>query len=261
MNFKTEKPLGFFDCETTGVDLGKDKIVSIALVTVDLVKKKMKKKSFMFNPGFPIPKEATDIHGITDEMVKDCPSFEENNTDIAEFLNTHIPAGYNINTFDIPLVKRELMESGIDVSFMNEPTFKTVDIFRIVKKLYKRSLSDMYLRYTGKELSESHDALADTIATYELMVNMFKQEDLPDNVDALNEFYYDEKFDSIKRADISGKLIFNKDGKVVYNFGKHKGKLVSDPDEDIRGYADWIMKSPDKFTEEVIQIIKKEVKQ
>lgn len=256
MKLKAEKPLAFFDTETTGVDLGKDKIISLAIVIIDFERNKMKKKYYIFNPMIPISKEASEINGFYNENVEDKPPFKVCAEDILEIMQNCIPVGYNINTFDIPILKREFIEAGLDVSFMNEPTFKTLDVFRIVKKLYQRSLSDMYKRYTGKDLEDSHDALADTMAVYELLANMLKKEELPDNLDDMIKFYYDEKFDSIKRADVAGKLIFNEEGKIVYNFGKNKGMLVSD--DTIKDYAEWIVSSPDKFSEEVIQIIKKE---
>jgi len=260
MNLKEKRPLIFFDCETTGVNLSKDKIVQIAIVKVDLVAKKVQKVSWMFNPGVPIPKVTTDIHGITNEMVADKPKFESAADAIMSLLKSGVPAGYNINTFDIPLVKRELSDAGKDISFMNKTTFETLDVFKIVKKLYKRSLSDMYLRYTGKELDSAHDALADTMGAYELLASMLKQEEtIPDTVKGINEFYFDEKFDSVKKADIAGKLAFDDKGRVIFNFGKHFGELVGKKDQDIISYAMWIINSPDKFAKETIEMVKKEI--
>ena len=261
MNLKEERPLIFFDCETTGVNMSKDKIIQLAVVSVNLVTKKMSKKSWMFNPGMPIPKESTEIHGITDAMVANSPKFSSVAKEIIELMKSGIPAGYNINTFDIPLVKRELFECGEDISFMNEASFVTLDVFKIIKKLYARSLGEMYLRYTGKELNSAHDAMADTMASYELLACMLKQEDsVPDTVKGINDFYYDEKWDSLKKADVTGKLVYDKDGVLTYNFGKCKGKPVGDKDEDVASYALWVINSPDKFAADTIQLIRNEIK-
>lgn len=260
MRLKSEQPIIYFDCETTGLNLGTDKIIQLAVVKVDLNTKKIVKKKWMFNPDMPIPKEATEIHGITNEMVSDSPRFKFFAEEIVELLKSGIPAGYNINTYDLPLIKRELLEADQDVSFMNTDSFVTLDLFRIVKQLFPRNLGDVYKRYTGKDLDESHDALADTMACVELTSAMMQQEgSIPDTILEINKFYYDPKFDDVRKADITGKLTYNPEGEVVFNFGKFKDKLVRDKDPDIQSYCVWIINSPDKFAKDTIDIIKTEM--
>lgn len=241
------KNIVFIDCETTGVDVGKDKIVQVAAVRFNPETKKIAKKVWMINPQMPIPQGAINIHGITDEMVKDAPIFSEVAIEIKNALRGNVLAGYNINTFDIPLLRRELYEADC---VMEE--HETIDVFRIVKKLFPRNLKDMYERYTGKSAEGSHDAFNDCVHAFELLECLVEKENIPDSVGGLNEYYFDEKIDLLKFYDSTGKIVVDFKGSLYFNFGKHKGELVAEH----KDYAMWMIGSPDLFPKDTIEIVK-----
>ena len=244
------KKIVFIDCETTGVDVGKDKIVQVAAVRFNPETGKVSKKVWLVNPGIPIPEGAMAIHGITDEMVKDAPSFGEIAIEIDTALNGSVLAGYNINTFDIPLLRREFFDAKYTWR-----DYETIDVFRIVKVLFSRTLGAMYERYTGKSAEGSHDAFNDCVHAFELLGCMLEQDNLPASVQGLNEFYYDEKIDKLKPFDSTGKIVIDEHGMLLYNFGKHKGKQIVEE----KDYAKWMINSNDMFPKDTIEIIKKEL--
>ena len=145
----------FFDLETTGLDVSKERIVQIAVVKINIDGSK-EEKNVIVNPTIPIPKEASDVHGITDEMVKDAPEFKQVAKSFYEYIEGCDLFGYNITGFDIPLLVEELIRAGIDYNFDN---IKIVDVMSIYKKLHPRTLSACYNYYTGNILEGSHDAL------------------------------------------------------------------------------------------------------
>lgn len=246
------KKIIFIDCETTGVDTGKDKIVQLAAVRFNPETKKIAKKVWLINPRIRIPKEASAIHNITDEMVKDAPIFLDVAIEIKEAIKDCVLAGYNINTFDIPILRREFYDCGL--RFIDD--CETIDVFRIVKKLFPRNLKDMYERYTGKSAEGSHDAFNDCLHAFELLECLMEKEPIPSSVKELNEYYYDEKVDKHKYYDSTGKIVIDEKGFLLYNFGKHKGKRIDEEKE----YALWMINSSDMFPKDTIEIVKQAIR-
>ena len=169
---KESKGIVTFDLETTGVEPSTDRIVQIAVVrkgndgTID-------KKKVLLNPTIPIPKGASDVHGITDEMVKDCPTFKQVGRSLYQYIEGYDLSGYNIIGFDLPLLVEELLRAGVEFNFDD---VRIIDVMYIYKKLNPRTLGACYLQYTGKELDGAHDAMIDTDATVEILDEMLKQE-------------------------------------------------------------------------------------
>lgn len=221
----------FFDLETTGLDVSKDRIVQIAVVKINLAGEREEKK-VMVNPTIPIPKEATAIHGITDEMVSDKPTFKQIAKSFYDYIADCHLFGYNIVGYDIPLLVEELIRAGVEYSFDN---VNVVDVMTIYKKLHPRDLSSCYNYYTGKILEGSHDALNDTRATVDAFMGMLEQETQLNNldIDAMQEFSGVNK----NRVDFAGKFVRNDAGVICFNFGKSKGVPVA---KDL-GFLDWIL--------------------
>jgi DNA polymerase-3 subunit epsilon len=164
---KLTKPIIFFDLETTGIDIAKERICQIACIKIDLDGKQTEKE-LLINPTIPIPKEATEIHGITDEMVADKPTFANISKSLFEFFEGCDIAGYNSNVFDVPLLAEEFSRSRIE--FPNwELNF--VDVLQYERLLKPNKLADVYKRYTGKDLEGAHDALNDVRATLEILLH------------------------------------------------------------------------------------------
>jgi DNA polymerase-3 subunit epsilon len=249
-----DKTLVWLDLETTGVDISTDKIVQVAAIRVS-PNGKIAKRTWMVNPGIPIPPAATEIHGITDEMVKDEPTFDRIASTIATAISDHVICGYNIDRFDLPLLRREMYEAG--VRFHKDQDTETLDVMKLVGKLFSRKLGAMYERYTGEELVGGHDAYEDAKATMILLNAMIKQEDsVPESIKGIQDFYYDEKRDQNNHYDCVGKLIKDDQGRVCYNFGAHKGKPV---DQEV-SYAKWMIGKAKDFPKDTIEIVKTEIK-
>ena len=166
MKLNLTKPLVFFDLETTGVQPGTDHIVEICLLKV-AVNGEITTYTHRVNPGMPIPKEAMDVHGITNEMVKDEPTFKQLAPEIANFIGDSDLAGYNSNRFDVPLLVEEFLRVGINFEMTNR---KTIDVQNIFHRMEPRTLKAAYKFYCGKKLENAHSALADTMATYEILL-------------------------------------------------------------------------------------------
>jgi DNA polymerase-3 subunit epsilon len=155
------RPIVFFDLETTGLDLSKDRAVSIATLKIDL-ESNTEEKKILINPEMMIPKEASDIHGITDEMVADAPTFKQISKSLFSYFENCDIAGFNSDYYDVPLLMKEFSRCGIDF-----PTWELnlVDVLKFERMLNSNKLGDVYLRYTGKELEGAHDALKDAQIT------------------------------------------------------------------------------------------------
>lgn len=221
----------FFDLETTGLDVSKDRIVQIAVVKINLANEREEKK-VLVNPTIPIPKEASDVHGITDEMVANQPTFSQIAKSFYEYIEGYNLFGYNITGYDIPLLVEELIRAGIEYNFDD---IKVVDVMSIYKKLHPRTLSACFNYYTGNVLENSHDALVDTKATVDAFMGMIEQEaELKDkSIDDLQEMSGVNK----SRVDFAGKFIRNDAGVICFNFGKSKGSPVAN---DLR-FIDWML--------------------
>jgi DNA polymerase-3 subunit epsilon len=233
-------PLVFIDLETTGTDISTARIVSFAYKLGE------KEGHYLINPGIPIPKEATDIHGITDEMVADRPKFSVLASSILELLQTCAIAGYNVLRFDLPLLAEELLRS--DESLVLPSSIQVVDAFSIFQQKEGRSLSDAVQFYCGREHDDAHNALGDVKATEEVLRAQLKRYGLTADVNALHELSTRGK----PVADWTGYFSFE-GGIYVFNFGKHKGKHALGE----KSYLKWMLEADfplvtKKFIREVL---------
>lgn len=232
MKLKLERPVMFFDLETTGTDALHDRIVEISMIKVmpdgtDI------QRTVRVNPGMPIPAEATAIHHITDADVADKPLFAELAEGLAQSFRGCDLAGFNSNRFDIPLLAEEFARSGIDFNF-NECRF--IDVQTIFHKKEQRTLSAAYKFYCGKNLDDAHSANADTRATYEvLMAQLDRYDDLPNDMAKLAEYSSQNK-----NVDLMGRLVYDDLHREVINFGKYKGQLAVDVLRRDPSYFSWI---------------------
>tara|TARA_Y100000768_G_scaffold75395_1_gene53216 strand:+ start:400 stop:1167 length:768 start_codon:yes stop_codon:yes gene_type:complete len=250
MKLNLNKPICFFDLETTGTNPGKDRIVEIAVLKLDINNQK-KEMVWRVNPECPIPEEASSVHGITDEMVKDQPIFKQISKEIYNFIEGCDLGGYNIDKFDLPLLVEEFIRSGIDVSSFVK--VKTVDVQTIFFKKEPRDLSSALKFYCNKDHGNAHTALDDTIATYEVLLSQLdKYDDLEPSVDFLSTLTRRNK-----NIDFAGRIIEDDNGDAIFNFGKHKGKKVKEVLTKEKGYYSWMMNSDfPEYTKKVITQVK-----
>ena len=212
-----------------------DRIVEIAVVKV-LPSGEQEEFIRRVNPGIPIPAEVTAIHGISDEDVKDEPSFKEIVPELEAFLGDADFAGYNSNKFDLPLLAEELLraESTIDLS-----TRKHVDVQNIFHKMEQRTLIAAYKFYCNKSLENAHTTMADAKATWEVLdAQIGHYEEVQSDMEFLADF---SRYGDLTRLDFAGRLAYNKNGEAVYNFGKHKGKTIKAVANSEPGYYGWMM--------------------
>ncbi|MFT5761849.1 MAG: DNA polymerase-3 subunit epsilon [Polaribacter sp.] len=249
MELKLEKPIVFFDLETTGINIGTDKIVEISILKV-FPNGNKESKTWLVNPEVEIPKEASDIHGITNEQVVTEPTFKELAPQVSELIANCDLAGFNSNRFDIPLLAEELMRAGIDFNMDNR---KAIDVQVIFHKKEQRTLGAGYQFYCGKELEGAHGAEADTNATYEiLLAQLDKYDDIGSSVDALSEYSTHGK-----RADFAGFILINDKDQEIFSFGKYKGRTVEEVFKENPGYNAWMQNADfPLFTKKVLRGIK-----
>ncbi len=234
MKLKLERPLAFFDIESTGINTMHDRIVELAIVKLMPDGQRIRKE-FMVNPQIPIPKEATEIHGITNEDVQDKPSFKEVANEVKQFIEDCDLAGFNSNRFDIPMLNEEFLRAGMEPDIKDR---KLVDVQAIYHKKEPRNLSAAYKFYCDRELENAHRALADTEATVDiLLAQIDKYEDLSHNVTGLDHFTERGKY-----IDYARRLVWVED-EACFNFGKHKGKTLNEVFRKEPQYYDWIMNS------------------
>ncbi|MDG1264676.1 MAG: 3'-5' exonuclease [Flavobacteriaceae bacterium] len=233
MGLELKRPLCFFDLETTGVNVVKDRIVEIAVLKL-LPNGNKEGKTWLVNPETPIPKAASDVHGITDDKVADAPNFKTLAFEIYAFMKGCDWAGFNSDRFDIPLIAEEFMRSGIDFDLQNH---KTIDVQTIFHKMEQRNLSAALKFYCDKELKNAHSAMADTDATYQvLLAQVERYDELENNLDFLSQF------STRKRSlDVAGFIVLNKEDEPCFSFGKHKGKTVDEVLEKEPGYFGWLL--------------------
>jgi len=249
MTLNLTKPIVFFDLETTGINITKDRIVEIAILKV-FPNGNKESKTWLVNPEIEIPKEASDIHGITNEQVLTEPTFAALEPQITEMIKGCDLAGFNSNRFDIPLLAEEMLRVEVDFDMKNRAA---VDVQVIFHKKEQRTLSAAYKFYCKKDLENAHSAMADTTATYEvLLAQLEKYDDLENNIDFLEEYSHHKK-----NADFANMLVFDKDGDECFNFGKHKGKKVVAVLEKEPGYYNWIQNADfPRYTKKVLTAIK-----
>ena len=234
MELNLRNPLIFFDLETTGVNAAKDKIVEISYIKV-YPNGKEESNTIRINPGRHIPEEATAVHHITDDDVKNCPSFKDVAKELSRVFEGCDIAGFNSNRFDLPLLVEEFLAAGVNIDMTKR---KFIDVQTIFHKMEQRTLVAAYKFYCGKNLEEAHSADADTRATYEVLkAQLDRYPSLQNDVDFLSEFSTQNK-----NVDFAGRIIYNDKNVEVFNFGKHKGCPVEEVFRTIdRGYYDWMM--------------------
>ena len=252
MDLKLERPLIFFDLETTGVNIATDRIVEIAILKV-FPNGNKESKTWLVNPEIEIPKEASDIHGITNEMVVNEPTFKELAGKVSELIEGCDLAGFNSNRFDIPLLAEEMLRAGTNFDMKDRVS---IDVQVIFHKKEERTLSAGYKFYCGKDLENAHSAEADTLATYEILkAQLDRYDDLENNVRFLNDYSTHGK-----RADFAGFILFNEDQEEIFTFGKHKGQRVVDILKRDKGYYSWIQNSDfPLYTKKVLKEIKERI--
>jgi DNA polymerase III subunit epsilon len=233
MNLQLTKPLAIFDLETTGINIGSDRILEIAIIRI-MPGGNVQKKRKLLNPEMPIPPAATEVHGITNEMVKDAPTFKQAANEIRQFIDGCDLAGYNSNRFDVPILMEEFLRSGIE---MDLKTTKLVDVQRIFHQMEQRTLSAAYKFYCNKNLDGAHSAEIDAGATWEvLQAQVERYPQLGNSVESILKATGEEEI-----VDFARRFIME-NGKEVFNFGKHKGRPVADVLRQEPQYYDWMMK-------------------
>lgn len=235
MKLNLKNPLVFFDLETTGINISKDRIVEVSFLKV-YPNGKEEIKTYRINPEMHIPEESTAIHGITDEDVKDCPTFKQLAKTLADYLEGCDMAGFNSSRFDVPMLAEEFLRAGVDFD-MNKRKF--VDVQIIFHRKEQRTLEAAYRFYCDKELDNAHSAEADAVATYEVLKSQLERyPDLVNDINALSK-----EFSSFNNnVDFAGRIVLNEKGVEVFNFGKHKGKAVAEVFEKEPSYYAWMMK-------------------
>ncbi|HIX22560.1 MAG TPA: 3'-5' exonuclease [Candidatus Parabacteroides faecavium] len=233
MQLNLKNPLVFFDLETTGIDIVKDRIIEISYVKV-FPNGKEESKTMRINPGMPIPPASTAIHGITDDDVKDCPLFKNVAKQLAAQIEGCDLAGYNSNRFDIPLLAEEFLRAGVDIDLTRR---KFIDVQTIFYKMEQRTLAAAYKFYCQKSLKNAHTAAADTMATYEVLkAQLDRYPELKNDVTFLSEF---SSFTN--NVDFAGRMVYNEKNQEVFNFGKYKGRLVEEVLKQEPAYYSWMM--------------------
>ncbi len=219
MELNLRNPLVFFDLETTGTDTAKDRIVEISVLKVHPGGKE-ETRTRRVNPEMPIPPASTAVHGITDEDVKDEPTFKQVAKSLANFMEGCDIAGFNSSRFDVPLLAEEFLRAGIDFDFSKR---KMVDVQIIFHKKEQRTLEAALKFYCGKDLTDAHSAEADTKATYEVLKGQLAMyPDLENDIEFLSKEFSSHN----NNVDLAGRIILNDEGVEVFNFGKHRGRSV-----------------------------------
>lgn len=239
----------FFDLETTGINITSDRIVEISILKV-FPNGKEERHTWKVNPEMPIPPETTAVHGISDEDVKDAPTFKQLAKEVHNLIKDADLAGFNSNRFDIPLLAEEMLRVDMDFDMKSRVA---VDVQTIFHKKEQRTLSAAYKFYCNESLENAHSAEADTVATYEVLkAQLDRYDDLENDAKFLAEFSSRKKF-----ADFAGFLIYNKEGEECFSFGKHKGKLVTEVLENEPGYFGWLLNADfPLYTKKVLTAIK-----
>lgn len=243
-NMKIDKPVLFFDLETTGLDTSKDRIVQVAAVKYTKGDK-LYHFSENVNPGIPIPKEASDVHGLTNDDVKDCPKFREIAGHLYEYFeDAGTIAGYNIKNFDIPLLVEEFARCGIKLDLSK---YNVLDVCEVFHAKEPRDLEGAVKFYLGEEIKDAHRAMADTIYTVRVLDAQIAKYGLPNTpADIVAEVRDPDA------VDLAGKLVM-KDGKVVINFGKHKGCALDDAP---MSYKIWMVRN-DVIGSDAVDLVRK----
>ena len=268
MKLQLTRPIAVFDLETTGTHITQDRIVQIAIMKI-FPDGTQENFETLVNPKIPIPQSSSDIHNIYEADVKDKPDFRSIAGKLIKFLANCDLAGYNSNKFDIPFLAEEFLRAGIEFDISKR---KLIDVQNIFHKMEKRTLKAAYKFYTGKLLSDAHDAMADTKATYEILLAQIEKyegkeyhsEDsdcltpIKNDIQALHDFSF-----TTKNLDFSGRIILDENDEPIFNFGKHKGKSVKEIFRAEPSYYGWMMQGDfslytKKVIKEIMNLIKLE---
>lgn len=245
MKLNLRNPLCIFDLETTGINITQDRIIEIAVVKM-MPNGEVLRKSNVLNPAIPIPPESTVFHGLTDEDVKDKPTFKEVAKEYAKFMEGADLAGFAVLKLDIPMLVEEFIRAGVDFDYSRK---KIIDAQKIFHLMEKRTLSAAYKFYLNKDLSNSHSAETDTDATMEVLLAQVERYDGQPVTDIANNKVGEIKNDvevlskltCSDLVDLAGRMTRNANGQEVFNFGKHKNKLVMQVFKEEPAYYDWMM--------------------
>lgn len=233
MKLQLRRPLAFIDLETTGVNISNDRIVEIGIVKILPDGTKQVKRK-LINPLMPIPAGASDVHGITDEMVKDAPSFKQVANEIKQFIDNCDMGGYNSNRFDVPMLIEEFLRAGIEFSVEGR---RLVDVQKVFHMMEQRTLSAAYKFYCNKSLEGAHSAEVDATATWEVLeAQVERYPQIGATVESIVKFTGEDEIVDFARRFVKEK------GVEVFNFGKHKGKPVVQVLKEEPQYYDWMMK-------------------
>ena len=265
MDVQLTKPLVFFDLETTGLNIGKDKIIQIALLKIMPDGRELE-KSWFINPEMEISREAYEVHGISNADVADKPTFAQVADEVLSFFEDADIAGYNSIRFDLPLLMEEFLRAGKEFELHNK---KNVDVQNIFHKMEPRHLSAAYKFYCHEEMKNAHDAIADVRATYQVLKGQLDKyegavyEDkktktaisIKNDVKTLSQFTDDNRF-----VDLAGHIILQNEVETL-NFGKYKGQSIKTVFAIEPAYYDWMMKADfPRYTKKIITRIFNEVK-
>ena len=249
MELKLTKPICFFDLETTGTNVAKDRIVEISVLKVYPNGNK-ESKTWLVNPEMEIPPEVIAVHGISNEKVANEPTFKQLSKEIYKMIKDSDLAGYNSDRFDIPLLVEEMLRADVDFDMKN---MVSVDVQTIFHKMEQRTLKAAYKFYCAKNLEDAHSAEADTQATYEVLLSQLERyPELENNVKKLSEFTTRKQ-----SLDFAGFIGLNEDQEPIFAFGKHKGTLVEEVLEKEPGYFGWMLNADfPLYTKKVLTQIK-----
>lgn len=274
MKFNLKKPLVFFDLETTGTDIGKDRIVELAVVKVMpdgqvsmWPAQRGKEHRLLINPTIPIPIEASLVHGIYDSDVKDAPTFKDLAPKLFKFLFDCDLGGFNSNRFDIPLLAEEFLRAEIDFSIEGRNLIDVQVIFHLMEQ---RNLKAAYKFYCQKDLEDAHEALPDTLATIEVFEAMLEHYKGTTRIDDNGAEYFPVQNDMEvihklserrRKADFAGHIVYNDQDVPVFNFGKYKGIPVSEAFTRDTGYFSWMMNADfPLYTKKVLREIREQMR-
>ena len=233
MNIRLNRPIVFIDLETTGVNLSQDRIVEIAMMKI-LPDGTQQRKRRLVNPQMPIPAEASAVHGITDDMVRDAPLFRDIAADVRQALDNCDLAGYNSNRFDWPMLMEEFLRAGLEFDLAGR---RMLDVQRIFHVMEPRTLTAALRFYCNEELTDAHSAEADVTATWKVFdAQLARYPNLGNTVDSVMQFLGDDEI-----VDFARRFVMEK-GVETFNFGKHKGRPVADVLRSEPQYYDWMMK-------------------
>lgn len=266
MEFNLERDLVFFDIESTGLNVLRDRIIQIALLKYEKGGQEPKELELLVNPSMPITPEAMEVHGITPEMVRNKPVFEQVAKEIYDFIGDADLSGYNLHRFDVPMLMEEFARIGIEFDISKR---RIIDVQRIFYKMEPRTLSAAHKFYAGEEMKDAHDAMADVRATVAVLKGQMKmyentnytdkdgeiiEKPIKNDMKGLADFTND-----LNIVDVTQRLKYDHNRQVVFNFGKYVGKPVAETLHKDRQYYHWILEK--EFSSQVKQIVKKLVKE